>query len=554
MQAKNKGLQNELHTIRDTVESIWIAIVLAFILRAFIVEAFVIPTGSMAPRLMGEHWDLRCPNDGYEYAFGWPDPNVSPARGDEKMPVGAYCPNCDYRYAEKAYVNAGDRVLVNKVLYYFSDPQPWDVVVFKNPQDNQQNYIKRLAGLPGESIEIIHGDVFVKGKGEDAWRIRRKPAKAQEAMWQVVFDNDYQPGIAQPTKKWQILSGLKQWNLEGDSGRRLRFDGGAKAELKLQADASAFLPCYGYNPRPSLARTNLDELIEEGVDVCTDLKLSAVFVPQSADSQVSLTLSSFEHRFRADVRADGTVAVYHSGQLEGDDWPNAWLSPAKAIAPMEVGKGYEVALAHEDFQVILWVNGQRVFRSTDEQYSANYQSLKDRMRETRIKPIPAPWVRIAGQDGQFDLYHVALMRDAYYTSARLQPGKGGASQFAKELGVLAGSPTWGAMDHPITLAEHPENHDLDSFFMLGDNSPQSLDGRAWLAAAPTLRLWKHPDVDHSKQTLEYNKADALYQLGTVPRYNLIGKALFVYWPSGFRPPGMNSLPVIPNAGRMRLIR
>ena len=47
--------QHELGVIRETIESVWVAIILAFVLRAFMIEAFVIPTGSMAPRLMGEH-------------------------------------------------------------------------------------------------------------------------------------------------------------------------------------------------------------------------------------------------------------------------------------------------------------------------------------------------------------------------------------------------------------------------------------------------------------------------------------------------------------------
>jgi len=63
----------------------------------------------------------------------------------------------------KEYVNAGDRVLVLKYLYRFREPEPWDVVVFRNPQDNRQNYIKRLIGLAGETIEIVHGDIFYKG-------------------------------------------------------------------------------------------------------------------------------------------------------------------------------------------------------------------------------------------------------------------------------------------------------------------------------------------------------------------------------------------------------
>src|SRR3978361_487458 len=57
----------ESHAIRETVESIVIAFVLAFLFRTFEAEAFVIPTGSMAPTLMGRHKDVVCPKCGYRY-------------------------------------------------------------------------------------------------------------------------------------------------------------------------------------------------------------------------------------------------------------------------------------------------------------------------------------------------------------------------------------------------------------------------------------------------------------------------------------------------------
>ena len=53
--------------IRETVESVIIAFVLAFLFRTFEAEAFVIPTGSMAPTLMGKHKDLECPMCHYRY-------------------------------------------------------------------------------------------------------------------------------------------------------------------------------------------------------------------------------------------------------------------------------------------------------------------------------------------------------------------------------------------------------------------------------------------------------------------------------------------------------
>src|SRR6476660_8563493 len=65
---------NSEANIKETIESIIVAFILAFIFRAFVVEAFVIPTGSMAPTLLGAHMRFRCPDCGYQF-----DVNYSPA-------------------------------------------------------------------------------------------------------------------------------------------------------------------------------------------------------------------------------------------------------------------------------------------------------------------------------------------------------------------------------------------------------------------------------------------------------------------------------------------
>ena len=53
--------------VKETIESILVAFILAFIFRAFVVEAFVIPTGSMAPTLLGAHMRYRCEDCGYKF-------------------------------------------------------------------------------------------------------------------------------------------------------------------------------------------------------------------------------------------------------------------------------------------------------------------------------------------------------------------------------------------------------------------------------------------------------------------------------------------------------
>ena len=187
---------------------------------------------------------------------------------------------------------------------------------------------------------------------------------------------------------------------------------------------------------------------------------------------------------------------------------------------------------------------------------ADYEALKGRLREYRRKKrrddglalqeagqrlFPTPRIGISARGGKCRLRHVRVLRDVYYTTPPLSKlGGGPMHDYARGLRLHHTMPGWGVTERPIELAK-PDDRDLHEFFVLGDNSPQSLDGRSWTAAAPTLRLYD-------------DRKHRLYKLGTVPRYNLIGKALFVYWPSGFRLPGLPSLPVVPNVGGMRLIR
>ena len=96
--AKGKPQKDEKQNLdpakswREAIESIVIAIVLAFLFRAFEAEAFVIPTGSMAPTLQGRHKDVRCPECGYRYQAG-----ASADAEDQFGEVEAVtCPACHY--------------------------------------------------------------------------------------------------------------------------------------------------------------------------------------------------------------------------------------------------------------------------------------------------------------------------------------------------------------------------------------------------------------------------------------------------------------------------
>jgi signal peptidase I len=155
------------------------AFVLALTVRCFVVEAYKIPTGSMAPTLYGDHLQITCPVCGTQFT-------VRGADGSEFL--GSFeCPSCGAEVTPTAgtvRVLGGDRILVAKDIYQFVKPARWDVFVFKSPEPGKQNmnFVKRLVGLPGETLVLKGGQVFIDGL------IARKPPRVQDELWQPVYD------------------------------------------------------------------------------------------------------------------------------------------------------------------------------------------------------------------------------------------------------------------------------------------------------------------------------------------------------------------------------
>ena len=114
MSLKNKSV------VRDWVESIIIAMLLALVIRAFVVQAFKIPTGSMRMTLI--EGDLILVN---------------------KFVYGAKVPFTNLR------------------LPVLHQPKRGDVVVFIYPEDKTKDFIKRLVGLPGDVVEIKGGSIYI---------------------------------------------------------------------------------------------------------------------------------------------------------------------------------------------------------------------------------------------------------------------------------------------------------------------------------------------------------------------------------------------------------
>ena len=212
---------------RETIESLIIAVLLAFMFKTFEAEAFIIPTGSMAPSLQGQHYDLACEQCDYQYLVG------SSGESSSNRTTHTHCPICHHRMriltksAPADHVsNSGDRILVNKFVYDFSEPERFDVIVFKNPQNGKQNFIKRLIGLPGENILIENGDIYVMTPDEQSgtWtrEICRKPAKKLRQVLIDVDDTDFVgrelESVGWPSR-WQQWTESPAWDVGSVDGK-----------------------------------------------------------------------------------------------------------------------------------------------------------------------------------------------------------------------------------------------------------------------------------------------------------------------------------------------
>ena len=520
---------SRLLACRQFVDAL-VCLALAVILfRAFEVEGYLISTGSMAPSLLGLHKRVICPACRFQFALGiaqheaagagaWTSGAASPSN---QRRILAVCPNCGQGSLNTARVppNQGDQLLVHKHAYLYRQPRRWEIIVFRNPQKLAEAYVKRVVGLPGESVQIIDGDVYIGG------RLQRKSLTTQRAIRIPVYDCDYQPHDDPEWRpRWLPEPTDVMWEPYGNG---FVFDGPAGATTALQPTFSWV--AYRHSIRsggqhetsvPLDSSAPLDDWLQaDQPSGEVPLDVTPADLPIRYDRQtqrlVATGVLSDEWRDRLLARSDDAdfitaveelyeqshiapiTDVYGYNRVDASDLPipvRDLMFSAQVV--FREGRGefvlqmtdgrdvFDCVFDRGHSEVRLRVNGgnepvrtARLPMTTATKPLLVEMSLMDRQVLVGVdgRPIFAPWklsplkderhewprqpVRFGASDLQMYVRSLKLFRDVYYTSQKARNG-----------------------------VEHPYRLGPDEYFVLGDNSPISSDSRVWRHGGVSARL------------------------------------------------------------------
>jgi len=574
---------------RETVESLVIAFTLALLFRAFEAEAFVIPTGSMAPTLMGRHKDLDCSECEFNFQAGAsreeddqshtfrtelgrvnreiqrlrrladdssagvqqrdvaeqqiadlesPGGKISvlQMRLAGKMIASATCPNCgnvmkliegegpSVTYDARYPSYNGDRILVDKFGYDFREPNRWDVIVFKYPEGANTNYIKRLVGLPNELVSIVGGDIWTSRDGQPA-TIARKPPHVMQAMLQVVHDSNFPASLMQTEgwpSAWTDWADTSLWQSEKN---RRQFTATCSAGQSARLRYQRFKPTsddwkevrLGTGVRKGVKPDLIKDFqaynaISQGGHWVGDLAVECTLESRSESGRVVFDLvdGGLQHSCSIDL-ADGTATL------------KAAVGVTAVTSTPIRGKGsWEVMFTNVDDELRLFVDSKLMPTSTPVAWSSEItkESTREPVLEvvepgsavlTDLAPVGIT-VKAEDEPVAVAVSAIKILRDIFYI---------GAVGFGRR-GEIRDEPI---LEFPL---------ESDQFFVLGDNSAASKDGRLWM------------DVHYVERRLLLGRAISIVWPHMVPASRHVTVTLPIL--------GELRLPSWPNFARMKFIR
>lgn len=426
-------------SMRPVVEFI-LAVALAVVLfRTFVAEGYLVSSGSMAPALFGFHKDLDCSSCGMSTAVGV-EVSSPPAE------IVA-CPNCGKRGSTPDQpVCPGDRLIVHRGAFQFRGPRRWEPVVFRHPIEAQRPYVKRVVGLPGESVRLIAGDVYINGQ------IARKSAEEFLGLAMVVHDESYPVRASEEEKSDQ---GYPRWVTDEKEETGWVRLGPTLAVDRPFDDRVATISYRHRGPDGFEAPVRDDVPYNAGQNhwprgtwgkPVVDLALDADVTHRSGEGSFEITYKPSREE----------VFVLRLCPASGDVELTRNTQPVRyASVPPWSGQTRRLLLGMVDQRFLVRLKGAPPF--DDFELPAD-ETVRRAPEITSSQPF-----RVAASRLRLEISRARILRDVTYTS---------------EVGDVS-RPTGVANAYQLGETE---------YFMLGDNSPISNDSRVWSEPAVDERL------------------------------------------------------------------
>lgn len=590
----HKHADNFLWT-RETIESIVVAFLLAFLFRTFEAEPFSIPTGSMAPTLLGSHKDIYSVKTGFraQYNASMETPEQSLRDSPPAYVLGVVDPMSRFPQAIDPYqfpndgAFCGDRILVSKFIYDFTEPQRWDVIVFKYPGDAKINYIKRLIGLPNESIRVGGGDIWAKPieAPDTSFRIQRKPDVRLLAMLQLVDDTNY---IAPDLQKVAWPSKWQTWSA-GEPIKPSRSSSEDKEGLKLTSTSAspAWLRYYQVLPGPQdwFEILNGDKpagMENRGAEPITDfVAYNATYDTQSNFGGSSMTPQEYRaycsqprpSRMHLD---DQGRPVELDAEKQGLHWVGDLAIEVDAKVESDTGLFYlDLVRGGEHFQCKIDIatgiaslsrsQGEFANDSGGDGNEKDAKAAKEPTARTSLKGKGSYKLRFSNIDRELRLW-VGGSRVAFNGPTTYTQGAGNQKPHFSGPDPLDLAPIGiGVEKAAATVTRARVLRDI--YYQASNNRQQEYGGRVQNEQVREILLdpsqWATTDLFDNMLPLEFDfEEDEFMPMGDnsaqsqdarwwhhVDRHLLVGKALAVYWTHPWNRP-----PYWPEFGRIRFIR